>query len=136
VTKPFDEGMKIERSYFIELDGHARIARPAPRLHRRARRLEDPRRARTTPRRARSPSVGVIGAGTMGGGITMNFLNAGIPVTMLEMKQEALDKGIATIRKNYENSMKKGKLKARRNWTSAWACSRARCPTTTSRTPT
>jgi 3-hydroxyacyl-CoA dehydrogenase len=53
----------------------------------------------------------VIGAGTMGGGITMNFLNAGIPVTMLEMKQEALDKGVATIRKNYENSMKKGKLK-------------------------
>jgi 3-hydroxyacyl-CoA dehydrogenase len=54
--------------------------------------------------------VGVIGAGTMGGGITMNFLNAGIPVTMLEMKQEALDKGVGTIRKNYENSLKKGKL--------------------------
>jgi 3-hydroxyacyl-CoA dehydrogenase len=52
----------------------------------------------------------VIGAGTMGGGITMNFLNAGIPVTILEMKQEALDKGVAIIRKNYENSMKKGKL--------------------------
>jgi 3-hydroxyacyl-CoA dehydrogenase len=43
----------------------------------------------------------VIGAGTMGGGIAMNFLN-GIPVTMLEMKQEALDRGVATIRKNYE----------------------------------
>ncbi len=56
-------------------------------------------------------SVGVIGAGTMGGGITMNFLNAGIPVVLLEMKQEALDKGLATIRRNYENSMKKGKLK-------------------------
>src|SRR6185295_11723990 len=56
-------------------------------------------------------SVGVIGAGTMGGGITMNFLNAGIPVTLLEMKQEALDKGLAAIRKNYDNSMKKGKLK-------------------------
>ena len=54
--------------------------------------------------------VAVIGAGTMGGGITMNFLNAGIPVILLEMKQEALDKGIATIRKNYENSAKKGKL--------------------------
>jgi 3-hydroxyacyl-CoA dehydrogenase len=47
----------------------------------------------------------------MGGGITMNFLNAGIPVVLLEMKQEALDKGLATIRRNYENSMKKGKLK-------------------------
>jgi 3-hydroxyacyl-CoA dehydrogenase len=54
--------------------------------------------------------VGVIGAGTMGGGITMNFLNAGIPVVLLEMKQEALDKGLGTIRKNYENSAKKGKL--------------------------
>ena len=56
--------------------------------------------------------VGVIGAGTMGGGITMNFLNAGIPVTILEMKQEALDRGVATIRKNYEAQVKKGKLKA------------------------
>ena len=56
--------------------------------------------------------VGVIGAGTMGGGIAMNFLNAGIPVTMLETKQEALDRGLATIRKNYEGQLKKGKLKA------------------------
>jgi 3-hydroxyacyl-CoA dehydrogenase len=55
--------------------------------------------------------VAVIGAGTMGGGITMNFLNAGIPVKMLEMKQEALDRGVATIRKNYEAQVKKGKLK-------------------------
>ncbi len=57
-------------------------------------------------------SVAVIGAGTMGGGISMNFLNAGIPVTVLEMKQEALDRGVATIRKNYEAQVKKGKLKA------------------------
>ncbi|WP_395342816.1 3-hydroxyacyl-CoA dehydrogenase NAD-binding domain-containing protein [Ningiella sp. W23] len=54
--------------------------------------------------------VGIIGAGTMGGGIAMNFANAGIPVTMLELKQEALDKGLALIRRNYENSAKKGKL--------------------------
>ena len=53
----------------------------------------------------------MIGAGTMGGGIAMNFLNAGIPVVMLEMKQEALDKGVAIIRKNYEAQVKKGKLK-------------------------
>jgi 3-hydroxyacyl-CoA dehydrogenase len=46
----------------------------------------------------------------MGGGIAMNFLNAGIPVKLLETRQEALDKGIATIRKNYENTLKKGKL--------------------------
>ena len=56
-------------------------------------------------------SIAVIGAGTMGGGISMNFLNAGIPVKMLEMKQEALDRGIATIRKNYESQVKRGKLK-------------------------
>ena len=54
--------------------------------------------------------VAIIGAGTMGGGIAMNFLNAGIPVTILETKQEALDKGLATIRKNYEGTVKKGKL--------------------------
>jgi 3-hydroxyacyl-CoA dehydrogenase len=56
-------------------------------------------------------SVAVIGAGTMGGGISMNFLNAGIPVKILEMKQEALDKGIAIIEKNYQSQVKKGKLK-------------------------
>lgn len=56
--------------------------------------------------------VGIIGAGTMGGGIAMNFANVGIPVVMLELKQEALDKGLALIRKNYENSAKKGKLTA------------------------
>jgi 3-hydroxyacyl-CoA dehydrogenase len=52
----------------------------------------------------------MIGAGTMGGGITMNFLNVGVPVTLLEMKQEALDRGVAVIRKNYENTAAKGKL--------------------------
>jgi len=55
-------------------------------------------------------SVAVIGAGTMGGGITMNFLNAGLPVTLLEVSREALDKGIATIRRNYENTVRKGRL--------------------------
>jgi 3-hydroxyacyl-CoA dehydrogenase len=55
-------------------------------------------------------SAAVIGAGTMGGGIAMNFANAGIPVTILETKQDALDKGLATIRKNYENTVNKGKL--------------------------
>ncbi|HMS26577.1 MAG TPA: 3-hydroxyacyl-CoA dehydrogenase NAD-binding domain-containing protein [Burkholderiaceae bacterium] len=63
-----------------------------------------------TPLRA-IHSVAIIGAGTMGGGIAMNFLNAGIPVKMLEMKQEALDKGLGIIRKNYEAQVKKGKLK-------------------------
>jgi 3-hydroxyacyl-CoA dehydrogenase len=56
--------------------------------------------------------VGIIGAGTMGGGIAMNFLSAGIPVTILEMKQEALDRGTATMRKNYENTAKRGRMTA------------------------
>jgi 3-hydroxyacyl-CoA dehydrogenase len=55
-------------------------------------------------------AVGVIGAGTMGGGIAMNFLNAGIPVTLLEVDAAALEKGVATIRRNYDSSVKKGKL--------------------------
>jgi 3-hydroxyacyl-CoA dehydrogenase len=55
-------------------------------------------------------SAAVIGAGTMGGGITMNFINAGIPVVLLETKQEALDRGVATIRKNYEATAKKGRM--------------------------
>jgi 3-hydroxyacyl-CoA dehydrogenase len=54
--------------------------------------------------------VAIIGAGTMGGGIAMNFLNVGIPVTLLEMKQDALDRGVGVIRKNYENTASKGKL--------------------------
>jgi 3-hydroxyacyl-CoA dehydrogenase len=55
-------------------------------------------------------SVGMIGAGTMGGGISMNFANVGIPVTLLEMNQEALDKGLGIVRKNYESSAKKGRI--------------------------
>ncbi len=62
-----------------------------------------------TPRRE-IRAVAVIGAGTMGGGIAMNFLNAGIPVKILETRQEALDRGMATMRKNYESQVKKGKL--------------------------
>lgn len=54
--------------------------------------------------------VGIIGAGTMGGGIAMNFLSAGIPVTILELKQEALDRGVSIIRKNYENTAKRGRI--------------------------
>ena len=54
--------------------------------------------------------VGVIGAGTMGGGISMNFANVGIPVTIIEQSQERLDKGLSIIRKNYENTAAKGLL--------------------------
>ena len=55
-------------------------------------------------------SVGIIGAGTMGGGISMNFANAGIPVTIVETQQEALDRGFGVIRKNYERSASRGRF--------------------------
>lgn len=110
ITKPFDVGMKVERDNFIELMGTpvSRSMRHAFLAERACSKIPDV--PEDTPTKE-IKSIGVIGAGTMGGGITMNFLNAGIPVTMLETKQEALDKGAATIRKNYENTMKKGKLK-------------------------
>ena len=54
--------------------------------------------------------VGIVGAGTMGGGIAMNFLNIGLPVTIVETRQDALDRGVATIRRNYENTAKRGRL--------------------------
>ncbi len=54
--------------------------------------------------------VGVIGAGTMGGGIAMNFLSAGVPVTIVEMKREALDRGTGVMRKNYENTARRGRM--------------------------
>jgi 3-hydroxyacyl-CoA dehydrogenase len=56
--------------------------------------------------------VGVIGAGTMGGGITMNFLSAGIPVTIVEREQAALDRGVAVMGRNYEASVKRGRIEA------------------------
>jgi 3-hydroxyacyl-CoA dehydrogenase len=109
LTKSFAEGMKVERELFIGLMGtpECRALRHLFAAERAASKIPDI--PDDTPAR-KVAKVGVIGAGTMGGGITMNFLNTGIPVTILEMKQEALDKGVAIIRKNYENSMKKGKL--------------------------
>ena len=107
--KPFEAGLKEEREGFMYLVGtpESRALRHAFFGERAASKIPDVPEG--TPVR-KIERVAVIGAGTMGGGITMNFLNAGIPVTMLEMKQEALDRGVATIRKNYENSAKKGKL--------------------------
>ena len=109
ITKKFDDGIKFERELFVELvqTTESKALRHAFFGERAASKLPDV--PDTTPIRPIN-SVAVIGAGTMGGGIAMNFVNAGIPVTLLEMKQEALDKGLATIRKNYENTMKKGKL--------------------------
>ncbi len=111
IRKPFDEGQRLEREAFVALMGtpESRALRHVFAAERAATKLPDvPADTALRP----IAKVGVIGAGTMGGGITMNFLNAGLPVTLLETKQEALDKGLATIRRNYENSARKGKLTA------------------------
>jgi 3-hydroxyacyl-CoA dehydrogenase len=109
VTQPFDEGIRTERDIFLGLieSSESKAMRHAFFGERAATKIPDV--PADTPTRE-VKSVAVIGAGTMGGGIAMNFLNAGIPVTLLEMKQEALDKGVATIRRNYEASVKRGKL--------------------------
>ncbi|MBE7940813.1 MULTISPECIES: 3-hydroxyacyl-CoA dehydrogenase NAD-binding domain-containing protein [Ramlibacter] len=108
--KKFDDGMVYEREVFMALmlTPECRALRHLFMAERAATKIPDV--PSDTPQRE-IKSVAVIGAGTMGGGISMNFLNAGIPVKILEMKQEALDRGIATIRKNYEAQVKKGKLK-------------------------
>jgi len=110
VKHKFDAGMAIERELFIGLmmTPECKALRHAFFGERAASKIPDV--PADTPQRE-IKAVAVIGAGTMGGGISMNFLNAGIPVTMLEMKQEALDRGVSTIRKNYESQVKRGKLK-------------------------
>jgi 3-hydroxyacyl-CoA dehydrogenase len=111
VTMPFEEGLKFERDRFLHLKEtvESKALRHAFFAERAASKIPDV--PSDTPVRAIARAA-VVGAGTMGGGIAMSFANAGIPVTILEMKQEALDKGLATIRKNYDSSVKKGKLTA------------------------
>ncbi|MDO8286421.1 MAG: 3-hydroxyacyl-CoA dehydrogenase NAD-binding domain-containing protein [Rhodoferax sp.] len=108
--KKFDDGMAAERDIFLNLmlTSESKALRHLFLAERAASKIPDV--PSDTAQRTIN-SIAVIGAGTMGGGIAMNFLNAGIPVKMLEMKQEALDRGVATIRKNYEAQVKKGKLK-------------------------
>ena len=109
VSKPFEEGLKLEREAFMFLvqTPESKALRHAFFAERAASKIADV--PEDTPTR-KIVKVGVIGAGTMGGGIAMNFLNAGFPVTILETKQEALERGVATIRRNYESTLKKGKL--------------------------
>ncbi len=110
VKGSFDNGMKAERELFTALmfTPESKALRHAFMAERATTKIPDV--PADTPVRD-VKKLAVIGAGTMGGGIAMNFLNAGIPVVMLEMKQEALDKGVGVIRKNYEAQVKKGKLK-------------------------
>ncbi len=106
---PYAEGVLEERKLFMELMGgtQARAQQYFFFAERKAAKI-DGLPENTEPRAVNK--VGVIGAGTMGGGISMNFLSAGIPVTIIEMEQEALDRGTGVMLRNYEASAAKGKL--------------------------
>ncbi|GAB1407144.1 3-hydroxyacyl-CoA dehydrogenase NAD-binding domain-containing protein [Thermomonas brevis] len=108
---PFREGLAREGALFAQLqDGaQSKALRHVFFAERAAAKIDDlPAGTRARP----VASVGVIGAGTMGGGIAMNFLSAGIPVTIVEAAAEALERGVATIRRNYEASAAKGRISA------------------------
>ena len=107
---PFAEGIAFERAEFMKLmmGNQSAAQRHIFFAERQAAKIDDVP-ADTVKRPIKR--VGVIGAGTMGGGIAMNFLSAGIPVTIVEMAQEALDRGASVIRKNYEATAAKGRMK-------------------------
>ncbi len=105
----FDAGMKFEREAFTECLNHPQRAALIHNFfsEREVAKIPDvPKDTPTLP----IESAGVIGCGTMGGGISMCFLNVGIPVTVLEMDQEALDRGIGVIKKNYDIQVKRGRM--------------------------
>ena len=106
---PFAEGIAFERQEFMRLmmGNQSAAQRHIFFAERQAAKIDDV--PADTVRRPIN-RVGVIGAGTMGGGISMNFLSVGIPVTIVEMQQEALDRGVATIRRNYEATAAKGRM--------------------------
>ena len=109
VNLPFDEGIKTERKLFMELmtGNQSAAQRYAFFAQRQVAKIPDI--AKETEIKS-VKSVGIIGAGTMGGGISMNFSNVGIPVKIIEQNQEKLDKGLSIIRKNYENTANKGRI--------------------------
>lgn len=109
VNKPFDEGIKVEQELFMKLMTGSQSAAQRYMFFAQRQVTKIPDIEADTEVKDIN-SVGVIGAGTMGGGISMNFANVGIPVTIIEQSQERLDKGIGIIRKNYENSAAKGRI--------------------------
>lgn len=109
VELPLEEGLKKERELFTKLvtGDQSKALRHVFFAERAASKIDDV--PKDTPL-IDIKKVGILGAGTMGGGIAMNFLSAGIPVTILERQQEALDRGVGLIRKNYENTAKRGRM--------------------------
>ncbi|ACL60286.1 3-hydroxyacyl-CoA dehydrogenase NAD-binding domain-containing protein [Methylobacterium nodulans] len=109
-TLPFDQGLAFEREQFLKLVSGSQSAAQRYVFFAERQTARIPDVPEDTPTRPIA-KVGVIGAGTMGGGISMNFLNAGIPVTIVETKREALDRGLGIIRSNYETTARKGRLR-------------------------
>src|SRR5690606_2091934 len=106
---PFDEGMEVERQLFGDLlqSPESLAQRYVFFAERQVWKIPDvPDSTPTLP----IAKVGIVGAGTMGGGIAMNFANIGLPVTIVETKQEALERGLGVIRKNYERSAQRGRI--------------------------
>lgn len=108
-TQSFDDGMAIERRLFVELmeSSQSKAMQHLFFAERQAGKIDG--LAKDTPKRP-VDSVGIIGGGTMGGGIAMSFANAGIPVTMVEISDEALERGLKIVERNYAGSVKRGKL--------------------------
>ena len=111
VNLPFDEGLKVERKLFMELMTGPQSAAQRYTFFAERQVWKVPDVSDDTPVIPVN-TVGIIGAGTMGGGIAMNFANVGIAVTIVEMKQEALDRGLGVIRKNYERTASRGGITA------------------------
>lgn len=111
VSLPLAEGLKRERELFTECAANPQSKALQHMFFAERQVSRIPGISKETPRRE-IRKVGIIGAGTMGGGIAMNFASAGIPVTLLEVEQAALDRGLGVVRKNYERSAAKGKLTA------------------------
>lgn len=108
---PFEEGLRLERQRFLEAreSPQSRALRYLFFAERAAGKVAGVTKETPTGDVRR---VGVVGAGTMGGGIAMSFLNAGVPVTLLETSEAALERGLTAVRANYEASARKGRLSA------------------------
>ncbi|MBL0403354.1 enoyl-CoA hydratase/isomerase family protein [Microvirga aerilata] len=111
VNLPFDEGIRLERQLFQELVSGEQSAAQRHVFFAERQVWKIPDISDDTPTLP-VKKVGIIGAGTMGGGISMNFANAGLPVTIVEAKPEALERGLSVIRRNYESTAKKGRMTA------------------------
>ncbi|MGF9758525.1 3-hydroxyacyl-CoA dehydrogenase NAD-binding domain-containing protein [Microvirga sp. 0TCS3.31] len=109
VNQPFDDGIKLERQLFQELVSGEQSAAQRHVFFAERQVWKIPDISDDTPTLP-VKKVGIIGAGTMGGGISMNFANAGLPVTIVEAKPEALERGLGVIRRNYESTAKKGRM--------------------------